>query len=307
MAYNQEEIDNMMRQAIPQICGWIPAPDDVAWTLSRMLNPRFQDAAPHLMETWDKKSNIRLWDATLKVNGRHLKANSQGIGDCISHSFGRGCDYLQCNQIVTGRDDYEYIDGISECMTEVLYGAAREEGKYLNNRDGAAGIWAINALRKYGYIPRNGKPYDASLAKQYGLKGIPAEYKVQGQVHLLEDFAAIKTLDELDNALYHRYSVPICSNQGFKLVRNPYGICAPEGTWGHCLLICGLLLINGKKNYTILQSWGEKMPSGPLIENMPPNSFNGEDEVVEGMIRSGEAYALAAEKGFPSHPFNAIV
>jgi hypothetical protein len=293
---------------IEQLCGWQPHPEHVQAVLSTLEHPTFAQAAPHLMQDWDGKSDVPLWQMVQKVNNnQNLPADKQTIGDCVSHGHARGLDYLQCIQIALGNTTYQYTEGIHSAMSEAIYGMCREEGNALGQEDGACGIWAVEALKKGGFVPRNGKSYDGSLAKRWGATGVPNEIKSQARNNLLQQYAQVRSTKECINSLFNGYPVTVCSNQGFTLQRNSDGICEAQGTWGHCMLIIGAYLVRGELIFVILQSWGKNVPSGPTVKDMPDNSFGARERVLARMLAANDSYSLSAVQGFPKQDINFYV
>ena len=288
----------------------MPVPDDVDRILSSLPTPaRFADAAKPCMENaWDQKSDVPLWNLVRKVNnGANLPADLQTIGDCVSHGHARGLDYLQCIQIALGKRDDAYVEGQNSVMSEAVYGMCREEGNGLGMQDGAAGIWAVEALRKGGFIPRTGKLYDGRLAKEWGRTGCPSEVKSLAKKHLLEQYARVSNAQEAINALWNGKPVTVCSNQGFTMTRNQDGICEAQGSWAHCMLFIGAYIVGNELIFCCLQSWGQNVPSGPTVKGMPDNSFGIRTIIADRMLRSGDSYALSAAQGFPAEKINFYV
>lgn len=292
---------------IEELCGWIPAPAEVEAILSTLVEGYdVATAAPHLMKgdaVWDGQSDICLWEAEIAVTGSVLEAHKQTIGDCVSHGHGSGVDLLQCIQIFKGKFAGEFIVGRDECYTEAHYGNMRE-GKRMGYSDGAVGIWAVESLKNHGYTTRNGRKYNGQDAKQWGAKGTPAEIKNQGSERKLAQYILVRDTKEAMNLLWNGYPITVCSNQGFTMRRDENGICEAQGSWAHCMVIIGAILVNGQIIFIIRQSWGANVPSGPTIKNMPNCSFGARESVVQRMFGARDSYALSGIPGFPAGPFN---
>jgi hypothetical protein len=295
--------------SLSQLCGWVPRPDEVNRILGMKANPTFQEAAPHLKNLWQQEE-VGLWRAAKIVNGgQHLPADKQTIGDCVSHGHGRGMDYLYCCKQSVGLAS-GYIEGQTSAMTEYVYGISREAGNSLGPQDGSNGIWAIDGMKVNGYISREGKQYDGQLAKQYGWRGVPADLKGKGKIHLLEDYALIQTPDDCANALKAGSPVPICSDQGFAMARDANGICRATGTWNHCMLVIGVFQVSGKWYFVILQSWGQNTPTGPVPQNLdfPDNAFGCDWDTMGRILKQRDSYALSGVKGWePLPPLNWVM
>jgi len=295
-----------MTLTIEELCGWIPDPVEVKKVLSQYPENDVDSAAPHLMKSdnaWDGKSDAPLWLSAIRVTGSNLEAHKQTIGDCVSHGHGGALDLLQCVQIDMGKFAGEFILGRDECYTEALYGAMRE-GKNMGNSDGAVGIWAVETLKRGGYVRRKGRKYNGQDAKLWGNRGTPPEIKAEGTDFRLEQYIIVKTVEEATNLLFNGYPITLCSNQGFTMKRDENGICEASGSWAHCMYCAGFIMINGKRIFIIVQSWGANVPSGPTIKNMPNCSFGCREEVLARMLRANDSYALTSIPGFPAQALN---
>ncbi len=306
-----EGFDPINNQPDPSIdptslCGWLDRPADVEQVLASIPKPLFGDAASQLAGTWDGKS-VKLWDACIKVTGANLPADKQTIGDCVSHGHARGIDYLQCVQIAIGKLNNEYIEGKHSCYSEAIYGMMRKRANQLSMQDGAAGAWAVASLTADGCPVRNGRTYDGQKAKQWGARGTPEDISNEGKSEILKQFLQVQQVNEAADLLSNGYPITICSSQGFSMTRDSQGIARAQGSWNHCMLCIGLLMISGKRYFTILQSWGQNTPSGPTIENMPDNSFNCEESVFARILNARDSYALSGLPGFPAQDLNFFV
>lgn len=227
-------------------------------------------------------------------------ANDFIVHNCVSHGFSRGVDYLTCLQIsLNVTPGMEFIPTKHDCYSEAIYGMMRERAGQLSNQDGAVGAWALNSLIKDGAPIRDGHAYNGQNAKKWGAQGTPADIKSSARNRLLKQGVKAKTIDQAADFLANGYPIPICSNQGFTMKRNANGICEASGTWSHCMLCIGLLMVNGERIFVILQSWGQNTPSGPTIKNMPDNSFGCRDSIFKKILNAGDSYAISGIPGFP--------
>lgn len=282
------------------LCGWVPHADDVDVALSNIPQPLFGDAAPHLANSWDGKTNIKLWDACIRVTGANLPAHKQTIGDCVSQGHGSGIDYLRCIQIALRNQPDDFKVGITETYTEAIYGMMRKRAGQLSNQDGAAGIWAVESLIKDGAPIRNGRAYKGSDAKTFGARGTPQAIADEGKAFILAQYISVRQTRDAADLLFNGYPITVCSNQGFSMQRNSMGICEAQGSWAHCMLCIGGILINGTLYFMILQSWGQNNPSGPTIENMPDNAFLIHENIFQRMLNARDSYALVSIPGVPA-------
>lgn len=281
---------------VPLNFGWVHNPEEVGKVLVTMARPLFQGAAPNLTGTGAGKT-VLLYKAWKDVNaGAYIPYPAQTIGDCVSHGFGHGVDLLEAIQISLGHKNEIF----KQTATEAVYGMAKEVGNDLSWSDGAVGAWAGKAVTTIGTVNREvvGE-YDGQRAKQWGYKGVPADIKAKAKDHKVGAFALVSTYAELEDAISNAFPVPICSNQGFTMVRDANGFCRPKGTWGHCMLVCAIRN-DEHPGACIFQSWGPETPSGPLSLDQPPNSFWADPDTVSRMLRMQDTWALSQFDGYPN-------
>jgi hypothetical protein len=108
--------------------------------------------------------------------------------------------------------------------------------------------------------------------------------------------ARVTTWAELLAAMKNGYPVTVCSTQGFAAERDAEGFCAPEGVWGHCMLIGGVR--SDRPGACILQSWGPEQPTGPATLDQPTYSFWADKSILEGMLAQGDSWALCGAPRF---------
>jgi hypothetical protein len=278
--------------------GWIHNPAEVERALSGMSRPYFAAAAPHLGGSGAGQTTL-LYKAFKDVNGgQYIDYPAQEIGDCVSHGFGHGIDLLEAVQIAIDHTS----DAFKQTATEAIYGMARVDigGQRGSYQDGAVGAWAAQAVTTLGTLSRDVVgPYDGRRAKQWGASGVPAELEAQAGTHKVQTTSLVTTYSELEDALANGYPVAVCSNQGFTLERDAQGFCAPQGVWGHCMLIVGVRA-DQRPGACIFQSWGSSVPSGPLVLDQPPNSFWADRQVVERMLSMQDSWAISKFDGYPS-------
>jgi hypothetical protein len=256
---------------------------------------------------WDKKSDAPLWQACINVTGSNLPADKQTIGDCVSHGHSRGMDYLQCVQINMGKFSGQFIPGEHDCYSEAIYGMMRARAHQLSNQDGAVGAWAVESLQGDGYPMRKGRTYDGQKAKLWGARGTPSEIANEGKDFKLAQFTMVTSVDEAITALWNGYPVTICSNQGFTMERNADGIAEAQGSWAHCMVCIGFLMVGGNPIFIILQSWGQNVPSGPTIRGMPDNAFGCRANIFSRILNARDSYLLSSVPGIPAQPINFLV
>jgi hypothetical protein len=292
-----DSLKHLIEADVPVNTGWIEDPAQVSRVLATIPHPLFAAAAPYLKGSGAGKTTL-LYRAFKDVNGgSYIDYPAQTIGDCVSHGFGHGIDLLEAVQICLGKKAEQF----HQTATEAVYGMARVDiGGEHSYQDGAVGAWAAKAVSTIGTVDRDiVGPYDGNRAKTWGARGVPAAIKAKAGQHKVKTTSLVASTDDLDDALANGYPVPVCSNQGFTLTRDANGFCRPRGTWGHCMLVCGVRK-DDTPGYCIFQSWGPQMPSGPLSLDQPPNSFWIETDVMESMLDCQDSWSLSGFEGYPS-------
>jgi hypothetical protein len=276
--------------------GWVHDPAAVQAVLSSLPSPFFATAAPVLAGSGAGKT-VLLYRAWFDVCGSYVPYPAQQIGDCVSHGFGHGTDLLACVQICLGKRSEAFI----QTATEAIYGMARVDvggGQIPANQDGAVGAWAAKAVSTLGTVNRDvvGE-YSGERARAWGAKGCPPDIDKLAPEHIVKTVSMVNNYAELEDALANGFPVPVCSNQGFSPARDKQGFCSPQGTWAHCMLLCGCR--TDRPGACILNSWGQDTPSGPLDLDQPPGSFWADRSVVEKMLQVKDSFSLSSFDGYP--------
>jgi hypothetical protein len=278
----------------PLPTGWLRRPEEVEATLATMPRPLFAEAAPEVEGSGEGKTTL-LYRAWKDVLQGYFPYPAQDIGCCVSRGFSEGIDLLECVEIAVGRE----AEVFTPTSHEAIYGMARVDvgGQRGSYEDGAVGAWAAKAVTLIGTVAQDVVgPYSDRLAKDWGARGVPDAVKQKAARHKVKTSSLVRTYAELEDALANGYPVPVCSNQGFTLRRDAQGFCRPEGTWLHCMLICGVR--TDRPGACILQSWGMDVPSGPLDLDQPPNSFFADRAVIESMLAMRDSWALSRFDGY---------
>ncbi|WP_435005799.1 hypothetical protein P12x_003573 [Tundrisphaera lichenicola] len=281
----------------PILGGWIQDPEQVDRHLSLIPRPLFSEAAPRLSGSGTDET-VLLYKAFKDVNqGAYFDYPAQTIGDCVGQGFGHGIDLLSAAEISIRGENMGFVP----TSTEAVYGMARVDigGQIGSYSDGAVGAWAARAVRVIGTVGRDVVgPYDGRRSRDWGARGLPPELKTIAARHRVRTVSMVSTFEELEDAIANGYPVPVCSTQGFTMVRDAEGFCSPQGVWGHCMLIVGIRG-GSRPGACIFQSWGPKLPTGPLGLDQPPNSFWADREVVVGMLACRDSWALSQFEGYP--------
>lgn len=273
--------------------GWLGT-DDVQRSFADW-RPTLAKAAPALMRDDRDGGPILLYKSFRDVLGEYPAYPSQEIGDCVGFSHGHGLDMLQCVEIALGTPA-----SYRESSTEFIYAISREVAGILGARDGSYGSAAVSAMATIGVVSREmlGRDgdYRGDRAATWGRDGVPAEIKARASAMRLGAAARITSWGELIAAMKNGYPVTVCSTRGFASERDAEGFCPPEGSWGHCMLICGIRY--DRPGACILQSWGEDEPRGPLAFDQPRYSFWADRPIIEDMLAQGDSWALSGAPRF---------
>lgn len=290
--------------------GWHDRPEEVEKVLATLPFPTFNEAASNLAGSGEDKS-VFLWDAAIKLTGKHLPAQQQPRGTCVSRGFSRSVDYVQCVEIALGNEPEEF----KSVSHAVIYGFGKEVGGEVGpqnnseNGDGLVGAWAAKAVNTLGNVSREdvNDPYAGSdkLAIEYAVKGVPAAIREKAKPHLIKTVTLLTSANQARDMLVNGYPVACCSQQGFSMTRDSEGRCKPQGSWSHCMMWSGYDA--NKKRFCVEQSWGQNTPSGPLYLNQPDNSFWIDFDVAESMIRMRDTFAVSAFDGFPARSIDWVI
>lgn len=277
--------------------GWIDTPERhvMAATL-----PQFAQAGAKLVAAGAPDTDVLLYKAWTDTVGGYVPYPAQQIGDCVSFGHAHGNDLLLC--IEAALEGIKFKQEEIETDTEALYGMAREAGNMLGWSDGCYGSAAVKAMTTRGVVPRSVVgPYSGKRAKDWGYRGAPEEIKDKAAHWKLGNAALVKTWDELVAAMSNGYPVTICTGMGFTMHRDQQGFCTPRGSWGHCMLLCGIRF-GARPGACVFQSWGPNVPDGPLDLDQPDNSFWIDRGPIERILGEGDSWALSKAPYFVERP-----
>lgn len=275
--------------------GWVKDEDAVKAVLETLPYPIFGDAAAHLAGTGEDKT-VLLYKSHITLFGKHLPANEQQIGSCVSHCYSRAVDYLSLIEILNG--DREEFKSISH---SAIYGMARELGGMLGGGDGLVGAYASKCVNTLGVTSNEfaqDSRTDDRLARTWGSRGAPREIKEDAKKHLIKTVSLVATPEEARDAICNGYPIGVCSGQGFTMQRDSEGRCRPQGSWAHAMMWSGYDA--DKRRFCVEQSWGQNTPSGPTYLDQPDNSFWIDWDVAARMLRERDSFSLGSLDGWPA-------
>lgn len=282
-------------------------PADTEWNFgvaptnpaSRMASgASFHEVFPSLKGKWDGKTTYNYHNACRKVLKKDLHAQYQPSGTCGGRAGSRGGDIVQCIMIAAGKR--AKFHPVSHAW---LYYLARAEYNMLNGGDGVASGSIPPMMAKYGLLTReecgdeddNSKNSD-DLATALGVtKRVPATWKKAASDNLATTLVRCYSVEEYADAVSTGGVGILSDSQGYTMTRDSDGCCRPQGVWQHYHCHPGIIVLpSGRKVIPYDQSWGDKTPSGPLLEGCPSNTFGVDWDVMDNCIKTGVMHVLIA-------------
>lgn len=298
--------------------GWTPIPEEVD-RICAMLDTPVIGSDHQISGSWDGKSSHWHWRAEEALLGRILKSWNQTRGTCVSKGFGRAAQDQFLLDILI-RKEHEEWPANGEVATEPIYAGSRVEvGGGRISGDGSVGAWAAKWVRDWGILLRGryevgGQVYDLtrpddSLAARWGAPrvGVPDALEPLAREHPIKDCSLVTSAERAADLCANYYGVPVCSNRGFTMRRDSRGICQPSGSWAHCMLIRGVIVLKGgDRTFPIQNSWDDYLGGTMTVETendgqvvLPEGCFLARWEVVDAMLRQRDSFVTAGVKGIP--------
>lgn len=293
--------------------GWAKDEAAIADNLDPVKTQQF-DATPAGRAVMQADGDVYLWQAVRKAAGRpapwYPNIDQGNVGSCVGAANKHVTDVLTAVQIVTGRPAEWKPVAVepSYALSRVEVGGGRISG------DGSVGAWIVRADKEYGVVPMEKigdhdlTAYSASRARSWGRSGCPDDLEPKAREHPVKGVALVKGAADVERAIRQGYPVLVCSDQGFRMERDRTGRCSPQGTWMHAMSIIGVRVLDGKTQFFILNSWGDRAHTGPCVpEDAPPAGFWADESVVDRMARQGDSFALSDAVGFPSRKLDWLI
>ena len=256
-----------------------------------------ENVAPRVLDNWDGKT-CNPWPLTKNIihhgkPGEFFPAQKQTRGTCVGRGASGALNVLQAILIDKG-EPIEF-----KCVSHAwCYAGARMRDNILGPEDGAIGKSSLLFCQEKGIAHQlecdDTDYFSDDLAVRWGSRGIPSQILTLGTDNLAKFVVEVRSAKQAADVISAGGVVTIASNGGFKMERNSLGICDPQGTWMHQMYIASVhVLSNGRKVFGIAQSWGENVPSGPLLENCPSNVFGADWDVVDRLLSQGDSAGCA--------------
>lgn len=287
-----------------KLCGWINNPTEVE-KLQSTYKIETMNFYNKIAESGRGKV-VLLHKIYESVTGKPFPVFTQEIGDCVSFGYALAVEVVMAVQkSINPREEIP-----AHVATEPIYGGSRVEiGNNKNpfpptEPDGSVGIWGADWVKNYGILLRKAidgidlSSYDGNRAKEWGWKGVPDNLEPIAKMHPVKQYALVTSYEEARDAITNGYPVVVCSNQGFREVRDQDGFAAAYGTWAHCM--CFVAVDDSFKRPGLLccNSWGETWITGPKRHDQPNGSFWVEAKTVDRMLKDRDSYAISNLEGF---------
>jgi hypothetical protein len=289
--------------------GWVNDPEAVAETTKTFSTPAFGDTPAG--KRADLPKSVYLWHAYRKLGIPIVPKNQLRVGSCVAFGYNGAAEDTSVVEMAMG-DPEEF----THYVEEVTYGGSRVQiGGGRISGDGSIGAWAAKFLVQYGLVPRGVygrydlREYSEERCREFGRVGVPAELQEVTRKFPVKDVSPVRSWDEFKRAIASGYAVAICSDQGFEMRRDDNGVCAPRGTWMHCMYGNGYHTFNnGREVGHIENSWGANAHTGPLGPGEPcPSGFYADAKVIDRMLRQGDSHAIAGVTGFPAREISWVI
>jgi hypothetical protein len=298
----------MAGEAFLPLFGYEPDPAGAEAFVSSLPHPTLSDAGPDLQAA---KVDVHLERALLACSPS-WRRGSQPIGSCVGWGFAMSVDILAACDIVL-RKEPEVWGG--RTIEGGIYGFSRVQarGQTRNNGgDGSTGFHAAKTCRDFGtlhYGQQYGDlRYDRQLTgtqeKEWGRVGPPAPLHPFAKKRVCTEVTLVRSFSDCEKAISNGFPVALCSMRGFSMRFADRGSLGggwltPAGSWAHCMMAYAVRV--DRPALLVPNSWGNCY-SGP-VDSRLPEAFQKsagwvDADVIDGMCKGGDSYALAGFTGF---------
>lgn len=250
----------------------------------------------------NSRAVVKLWDATVKVLGRHTDNYPQQVGDCVSFGSKNAIEYLICGRIARDGPNTEF-DRVS---THYIYGISRVQvGKRQVRGDGSVGAWAATGVRTFGVLSLDDPgcpPYSGAIARAWGSAGPPDDMIRVAMQRMVKTTAPIRSALECRDAICNGYPVTIASDYGSTDIKPRDGqmVARRNTRWMHQMCVVGYDGSRGPAGrFYVLNSWGAAAHPAPLGDE-PPGGFWVEASDMDYITKQGDSWAYSDFDGFPA-------
>lgn len=303
--------------------GWFPDPEHTRAFVAA-LPPRYARTAAALVTGSDDDAFPYRHLTKCLAGSKHvdragrLRARNQGpVGSCVGNGSASALDGTAAGDIhARGEPEtWPTQDGkpVRTCAA-YSYAAGRDIAGQLGRWDGSVGSWQADAYRKWGtvhemrYRSVDLSEYSADRCKQWAARGVPQTIQAKAGEHKVRSVTLVESPEQARSLLQNSYFLSVCSSQGFSGTRDSQGFMRAQGSWAHCMCVCGYRGASGRsrrRGFLIVNSWGSGWGKGPIWpEDMPYGAFWCEWDVFARMLRAGDTFAYGGYEGFQESPFD---
>lgn len=233
------------------------------------------------------------------ATGRKPYDEAQRTGDCVSHAVRSACDLARAND----PDIQTTEDWIDRTATEPVYGARGHSGQGAICAELIRWVHQTGGLMLRKNYPEYGfdlTTYNPEVGIRWGGRGVPASVTKEASKHQVGTISLIQSWQQARDCLANGYGVAVCSDVGFRNVRNAEGVAVPQGSWGHAMAWTAADDTRpGDCRFLVQNSWGYSWVSGPRVHDQPEGSFWITQSVAQRMLSQGGAWAVSNVNGFP--------
>lgn len=272
-------------------------PEDTDKLLGELPHPLFGAAAFGLYGSGKGKVALP-FKKLLQFDPGFGPAESQIVGDCVSHATRNAIDVTRSCEIING----EREEFVARGATEAIYGARGHGGEGMScsvaarfvNKNGG-----ILVRKNYGFVDLS--KYNGRLGDKWGSGGVPSDVVNEAKKHQVLTVSLINTVEQARDALANGYAISVCSGSGFSSRRDKYGIAKRSGGWSHAMAWVGMddsHEIYNETLFLIQNSWGV-WNSGPTRLDQPEGSFWIRERDAAEMLAQNGSWVFSDVDGFP--------
>lgn len=249
----------------------------------------------------NSRANVRLWNAVLAVNGRHLDNIPQQVGDCVSWAYCHAGEIVICVEKQSG-----LISEFHPLFPPYVYGISRVQigGRKIRG-DGSCMAWAVAGGQQFGVLraDADGVPsYSGSIARQWGKEGPPRDLIAATKMYTIGTASPVRSAAEVRDAIANGYPVPFgAGGIGFDRVVVKHGRLLadpPSGSWAHAQCVIGYDGSGAEPLFCLLNSWGPLAGGKSPIDGSPPGSYWITQRSMQRIAQQGDAFAISGFAGF---------
>ena len=246
------------------------------------------------------KSNVRLWEAVVAVNGQNLPNVPQQVGDCVSWAYAHGCELLIAIEMKSegGKEFHRIFPPYIYGTSRVLIGNGKLKG------DGSCMAWACRAGQQYGILrsDADGVPgYSGSLARDWGRNGPPKQLLEAAKMFTVGTVSPIRSAAECRDALANGYPCPFGASQiGWEntVIKHGRIVGIRSGQWSHAQVAVGYDGSGPEPLFCILNSWGPRAGGKSPMQGEPDGSYWISERDMDFVARQGDCFAISGFAGF---------